>query len=144
MKSKRRDGGLREALVRATLYVGMARTSVDERGFETIRRIRLARADTSRLTLAEFKQLVREQFFMLLIDQDAALAAVPSLLPDSAEERRKALDILREVISASGDLTPEVRMRLDRVTSLFETDGSGSNVARIPAAARKSNRPQTS
>ncbi|HEY5965860.1 MAG TPA: DUF3141 domain-containing protein [Xanthobacteraceae bacterium] len=144
LKSKMTEGGLREALVRATLYVGMARTSVDERGFETIRRIRLARGDTSRLTLSEFKQLVREQFFMLLIDQDAALAAVPSLLPDSAEERRKALDILREVISASGDLTPEVRMRLDRVTSLFETDGSGSNVARIPAAARKSNRPQTS
>ena len=51
--------------MRATLYVGMARGSADERGFETIRRIRLARSELPRLTLAEFKMLVREQFFML-------------------------------------------------------------------------------
>ena len=31
-------GGLREALVRALLYVGMARDAVDERGFAAIRR----------------------------------------------------------------------------------------------------------
>ena len=86
---------------------------------------------------------MRRHASLLFAAAVVALAAVPSLLPDSAEERRKALDILREVISAAGDLTPEIRMRLDRVTSLFETDGSGSNVARMPAAARKSNRPQT-
>jgi hypothetical protein len=112
LKSRMGEGGLREALVRATIYVGMARAFVDERGFETIRRIRLAKSEASRLTLAEFKALVREQFFMLLIDQDAALDAIPALLPDSAEERRRALDILREVISAPGDLTTEVRARL--------------------------------
>ena len=41
--SSRREmtgGGLREALVRALLYVGMARNAVDERGFEAIRRLR--------------------------------------------------------------------------------------------------------
>jgi hypothetical protein len=144
LKSRMSEGGIREALVRATLYVGMARNSVDERGFETIRRIRLARSETSRLTLAQFKQLVREQFFMLLIDQDAALAAFPALLPDSAEDRGMALDILREVISASGDLSPEVRARLDRVTALFERAPSESSVTRIPEATRKSNLSQAS
>ncbi len=142
LKARMAEGGLREALVRATLYVGMARNSVDERGFETIRRIRLAKTETSRLTVAQFKMLVREQFFMLLIDQDAALAAIPPLLPDSAEERRNALDTLREVISASGDLSPEVRMRLDRVTALFEQGPSESNVTGISKAARRSNRSQ--
>ena len=38
------------------------------------------------LPLAEFKALVREQFFMLLIDQEAALAAIPALLPADAED----------------------------------------------------------
>ena len=37
---------------------------------------------SARLTLAEFKMLVREQFFMLLLDREAALAAIPKLLPD--------------------------------------------------------------
>jgi hypothetical protein len=146
LKSRMGEGGLREALVRATLYVGMARGSVDERGFETIRRIRLARSETSRLTLAAFKNLVREQFFMLLIDQDAALDGILALLPDSTEERRKALDILREVISAPGELAPQVRARLDQVSELFNPDQPKSNVSKMPAPdpAGTPNRPQTS
>ena len=112
---------------------GLARASVDERGFETIRRIRLARSETSRLTLAEFKHLVREQFFMLLIDQDAALDAIPALLPDSAEERRKALED-----SARGDQRlgrPHTRgpTRLDRVAGLFDPDRPKSSVSKMPA-----------
>jgi hypothetical protein len=146
LKAQMSQGGLREALVRATIYVGAARNSVDERGFETIRRIRLARSETSRLSLADFKKLVREQFFMLLIDQDAALNAIPALLPDGADERRKALEILREVISAAGDFTPQVRMRLDQVSELFDPDRPKSSVSKMPALdqAKRSNRPQAS
>ena len=33
------------------------------------------------MSLAEFKVLVREQFFMLLLDQEACLAAIPEMLP---------------------------------------------------------------
>lgn len=145
LKSRMVEGGLREALVRATLYVGMARNSVDERGFETIRRIRLAKSEASRLSLADFKALVREQFFMLLIDQDEALNSIPVLLPDDTEERRDALEILREVANASGDLTPEVRSRLEKVAELFDPDRPKSNVSKNPAAgpAKRSNRPQS-
>jgi hypothetical protein len=146
LKSRIGDGGLREALVRATIYVGAARNSVDERGFEAIRRIRLAKSETSRLSLADFKKLVRDQFLMLLIDRDAALNAIPALLPDSADERRKALEVLREVINAAGDLTPQVRERLDQVSALFDPDRPKSNVSKLPAAdqAKRSNRPQAS
>jgi hypothetical protein len=146
LKAGMSKGGLREALLRATLYVGMARNAVDERGFEAIRRIRLARSETSRLSLTDFKQLVREQFFMLLIDQDAAVNAIPALLPDSTEERRKALEILREVLSASGDLTPQVRARLEQVAALFDSDRPKSKLAQMPAPeqARRSNRQQPS
>ena len=42
-----------------------------------------SRADDkgSRLTLAQFKTIVREQFFMLLLEPEASLAAIPKLLP---------------------------------------------------------------
>jgi len=144
LKAKMGEGGLREALVRAMLYTGMARNSVDERGFETIRRIRLAKSEASRMSLADFKQLVREQFFMLLIDQDAALEAIPTLLPDSPEQRHKALEILREVASASGDLAPEVRARLEHVSSLFDSDRPKHEAPQMPERAGRSNRPQSS
>ena len=81
LKSKIGSGGLSEAGIRALLYVGSARGMVDERSLEALRRIRQA-DEASRMTLAEFKMLVREQFFMLLLDREAALAAIPKLLPD--------------------------------------------------------------
>jgi pimeloyl-ACP methyl ester carboxylesterase len=114
------QGGLREAMVRAALHIGMARQYVDERGFELIRKIRLATTENQRLTLTQFKAMVREQFFMLLIDQEGALAAIPALLPPGAEERQAALAAIRDVISASGELSGEAAERMKRVTSLFE------------------------
>ena len=78
LKSHIPVGGLREAVIRGILYVGMARTAVDERGFEAVRRIRRAHGD---IPLLVFKTVVREQFNMLLVDQEAALAAIPSMLP---------------------------------------------------------------
>ncbi len=76
----------------ALLYVGMARACVDERGFEAIRRL-AARDDrrSPRLTLRDFKALVREQFLMLLIDEEAALAAIPGLLPPGCRGAAAAL-----------------------------------------------------
>src|SRR6516164_1932082 len=71
-------GGPRAAIVRSLIYVGMNRASIDERAFELARRIREAHGD---IPVAEFKQLVRDQFNILLIDQQAALAAIPSMLP---------------------------------------------------------------
>lgn len=129
LRSQIKSGGLREAMVRAALYVGMARQYVDERGFETIRRIRLASTVHQKLTLTQFKQLVREQFFMLLIDEDAALTAIPSLLPPGAEERQTALAAIREVVAASGDLTGEAADRMKRIVELF--DGGKPRLARV-------------
>jgi hypothetical protein len=118
LKSQIGKGGLREATIRGLLYVGMARGMVDERSLEALRRIRNNDSGL-RLTLAQFKTMVREQFFMLLLDQDAALAAVPKLLPESADERRAGLAAIREVLSASAEISGEVARRLKQVGQLF-------------------------
>ena len=83
-------------MIRALLYVGMNRAAVDERGFETLRRIRDAQQDMPSLPLSEFKILVRKQFYMLLIDQEACLAALPALVPKDSDTRRKILGLTRE------------------------------------------------
>ncbi len=123
LKSQIGRGGLREATIRGLLYVGMARGMVDERSLEVLRRIR--RNDGGpRLTLTQFKMMVREQFFMLLLDQDGALAAIPKLLPESADERRAAFAVIREVLSASAEISGEVARRLKQVGQLFGGDTS--------------------
>ncbi|MGY2806364.1 DUF3141 domain-containing protein [Bradyrhizobium sp. USDA 4506] len=127
------SGGLREAGIRALLYAGSARGMVDERSLEALRRLRLA-DESARMTLAEFKMLVREQFFMLLLDRDAALAAIPKLLPDNMEERRRAFGGIQDVLSASAEISGEVAKRLKQVSGLLGLDDHGNTVPFDPKA----------
>jgi pimeloyl-ACP methyl ester carboxylesterase len=139
LKSGIGEGGLREAAIRSLLYIGSARGMVDERSIEALRQIRRDYSG-QRMTLPEFKMLVREQFFMLLIDREGALAAVQKLLPEDANQRRAAFAAIREVLSASGEITGERASRLRRVATLFGVDtGEGeSNVAPFDPKAKAS------
>ena len=119
LKSRIATGGLLECLARGLIYVGAVRGSVDERGFAAITRLRKSRQGGSALTLAEFKQLLREQFLMLLIDEEASLAAIPKLLPDDIETRQRGLVALHEVLVAPGALTPEGEGRWQHLAELF-------------------------
>jgi hypothetical protein len=122
LKSRIKTGGLLECALRGLIYVGLARGGPDERAFAAIRRIREEYDRTSRLTLAQFKAIVREQYFMLLIDPEAAIAAIPALLPPEADLRRKALEAVKKVLSASGEITGEAAVRLARIAQIFEPD----------------------
>ncbi|AWI60701.1 DUF3141 domain-containing protein [Sinorhizobium fredii] len=129
------EGGLREALARALLFVGKARGGADERGFEAIRRLRRAHPTASQLTLPEFKALLRKQYFILLIDEEAALSAIPNLLPEDLEERSSAFNSLREVLQASGAVTGAAAERLERIETLFGLGGET-----VPFVSRKTAR----
>jgi pimeloyl-ACP methyl ester carboxylesterase len=120
LKTRISAGGLREALIRSALYVGMSHGVVDERTFEAIRRVRSAGNRRSQLSLAEFKAMVREQFFMLLIDKNECLAMLPRLLPPLREERRKALALLKEILSARGQMAEAGVERFAEIARLFE------------------------
>jgi len=111
-------GGLRECWIRALLYVGMTRGMFDERSLEALRRMR-REDEASRLTLSQFKILVREQFFMLILDQEASLAAIPTMLPQDMELRRAAVAAIRDVLSVAGEISGETATRLKRVAELF-------------------------
>jgi pimeloyl-ACP methyl ester carboxylesterase len=121
LKSQIGQGGLREATIRGLLYVGMARGMVDERSLEALRRVRMNDSG-QRLTLAQFKMMVREQFFMLLLDQDGSLAAIPKLLPESADERRAGFEMIREILSASAEISGEAAKRMKQVGEQFGVD----------------------
>jgi Protein of unknown function (DUF3141) len=114
-------GGVREAIIRSLIYVGMARGSVDERGFEMVRRIRANYDAASNLSLSDFKTLFREQYLMLLIDPEASLAALPSMLPANPDVRREALGLIRQVLTASGELKGPAEGRLEEIARLYST-----------------------
>jgi len=128
LKARIPVGGPREAIIRALLYVGTGRAAVDERGFEAVRRIRRAHGD---MPLSAFKALVREQFYLLLIDTEAALAALPSMLPDNGEVRRKAYELIKQVMSARGDFSAEDKERMLRIARAFGVEEASPTVPNL-------------
>ena len=76
------------------------------------------RDDVRRRTLAEFKAIVRDQAFMLLLDQEAAVAAIPALIPD-AKSRRNTVAAIREVLGVTGAISGEVAERLQEISRLL-------------------------
>jgi hypothetical protein len=133
LKSRIDTGGLRECLARALIYVGMARGGPDERGLAALKRLRAVEDDKPRLTLSEFKTLIREQYFMLLIDQAATLAAIPRLLPPDPKTRRGAFIVLCHVLNARGDITGEAAERLRQVAKLFGVEADPSVASEMKA-----------
>jgi pimeloyl-ACP methyl ester carboxylesterase len=136
LKAKIPEGGIREATVRGLLYIGMARGSVDERGFENIRRIRQRLKQMEPLSLAAFKALVRDQHAMLLIDPPAALAAIPSMLPSEADKRTKALGLIRQVAESGGPLSKEGEERFRQLEALFDGRTNSPATTVTPLKAR--------
>ncbi len=128
LRSRIRRGGLQECAIRGLIYVGLARGRVDERGVNALKHIRLAQ-EAPQMTLAEFKAMARDQFFMLLLDTEATLAAIPPLLPADAAPRQRAFDTIKEILEASGELTGEAVDRLKRVKDLFGLGETGAKPA---------------
>ena len=91
---------LREASIRACSMSAWRAGAVDERGFEAS--APHPPGGAGHAAVAAFKAIVREQFYMLLIDQDAALAAIPSMLPqDPGDPTARRFDLITEVLSGA-------------------------------------------
>jgi Protein of unknown function (DUF3141) len=118
LRARMDHGGLREAAARILLYAGSDEPRVDVRGYRMAERVRDQLLGGERLPGPQRRELFREQFFMLLLDEAEALAALPRMLP-TAKERATALEMVRQVLSAKGDLTEERRARLARVEAIL-------------------------
>jgi Protein of unknown function (DUF3141) len=111
------EGGAREAAIRALLYVRMADGAADERGLAFLRRIRDEHGGG--LTLMAFKKLVRDQFFMLLLDEDLAVEAIPAMLACDREHALRAGRELRRLIEVVGTKTDLSKARLAEMETVF-------------------------
>ena len=110
-------GGPRAAVIRSILYVRMPENAPDERGFEMLNRIRKAYA--SDMTLDDLKKLIREQFFMLLLDERRALQTIPILLKGREQSGPEMLEIIRKTITAKGSLGKLLENRFAEVAKYF-------------------------
>ncbi|MBB3332196.1 pimeloyl-ACP methyl ester carboxylesterase [Halomonas campaniensis] len=113
------EGGSHEAVIRALIFVLGGAPSTDERNFK---RLRASHAELEpQLSVADFKRLMREQFFILKLDREAAVEGLPELLKgQSAEQIAGHLEHIEHVLAASGELSEHSADRMARVKGLFE------------------------
>jgi hypothetical protein len=123
-KARIGEGGPREAAIRALMYIRLADGDVDERGLALLRRMRDERG--SDLTLAEFKQLVRDQFFMLLLDEERALAAIPAMLATDRQEAASIARDMQRMVEVVGLRTNAAKTHLAEIEPMFAAVGGTS------------------
>jgi pimeloyl-ACP methyl ester carboxylesterase len=124
------EGGVTEAIVRGLLYIYRSpeMSAADERAFATIRQLKLRTSDDKEMSVTHFKTIVREQYLMLQVAEEAAMRDLPLLLPAAPEARAAALAIVRQVAGATGTLTGDGAVRLERVAAMFEPQAPALSV----------------
>src|SRR5262249_49324609 len=128
-------GGLIEAALRAVIYVRQPEGKIDERGFAVLKEIGAALPAAKRIGLARLKEVVREQFLILLRDEDRAIAALPKLLPENRKEREAGVAAVRRITAARGALPAEGNRRLARIEALFSLPEPAAGAERQPEMA---------
>ena len=127
-------GGVDEAAIRALVYIKLPEHSVDERGFAMLKLIGESRPENQRMSLARFKDVLREQYLLVCLDQERAVAALPILLKRDEGRVNRAIDNLHKVLVATGTMSAEAKRRLARVEALFgDARGRSGKPARVHA-----------
>ena len=115
-------GGPLEGAIRALLYVRMPEGAVDERSFNLVRPLRQSAG--SDISLADFKKLLREQFFMLILDERRAVDAIPDLLAKKPDEAARLGARLRQIVEVVGLTKRESQTRLEEMEDIFQRVGA--------------------
>lgn len=113
--AKLTTGGFDEALIRAVLYVLTAEWALDER---CALALGVARQQLMHLSLDAFKALVRDQFFVFLLEGERAVDALASLVPE-ADARQQLLNQVDAIVRAGDPLTAAGRDRLTRLSQVL-------------------------
>jgi hypothetical protein len=92
------------------------------------------------LTLSEFKKLVREQFFMLLLDESRAVEAIPAMLDRDPDLAFRAGSNLQRTIDLVGLRSQASKDRLAEIKHLLE-DARGRELLRNTARAKSNLEP---
>jgi pimeloyl-ACP methyl ester carboxylesterase len=116
-----KEGGVTEGIIRGLLYIFRSpeMSAADERAFAAIRQLRLRTSDNKVMSVTLLKKILREQYLMLQVNEEAAIADLPLLLPEAPDARQQALGIVRQVAGATGTLTGDAAARLDRIATIF-------------------------
>jgi pimeloyl-ACP methyl ester carboxylesterase len=121
LESHIEEGTLLDAWARLIIYVRPEGNVVDERPFNMVRRMIEELKPENVPSLAALKAAIKQQAFVLALDEERAIAALPKLAPEM-RHRRQGFDAARMIMKSRGELTPHQEERFRRVASILGLD----------------------
>ena len=103
----------------ALIYIRLPEGSFDERAFRMLKIIRDSRKVSERRGMARFKEVLKDQLQLLMLDEERAIGTLPKLIEAGKPEKARALDTLHRLIAARGAPGAEGKQRLARVEELL-------------------------
>lgn len=122
LREQMTEGTLAEAALRALFYVSRTARRFDERGFHLVRQLRERDNKGDCDCLADFKDRVRLQIELMLLDEDTALNSIPAMIKSADPLAiRNVQKFLRSALEAEAEASGERAKRLERVLGIFES-----------------------
>jgi hypothetical protein len=128
-------GGPLEGAIRALLYIRIPE-GADERSFFALKEIAETLPEKDRVGHARLKEIMRDQFLILMLDEERALATLPALLPEDPAGRELWLNLLRRAFMVRGEPTAETKRRLQQIEAIYAVEAPADAV-KAPAEERK-------
>lgn len=87
--------------LRALIYIRQPQQTFDPRSFAILKQINSERPEAERISLAQFKEMMKEQFLIVMQDQERAVGAIPMLLPTARGERSAVMGVIRQLVNSA-------------------------------------------
>jgi methylphosphotriester-DNA--protein-cysteine methyltransferase len=107
-----------KAVARYRVFTSRHQPAAEERGFRALKQIYDEAHEDRRKTLVEFKGAVREQTFLVRLDEEHALETLTVLLKDN-EHRLATMHAVRRMEKAMGPGDAEREARIRQVEELL-------------------------
>lgn len=117
-----------DAFLRVLAYVTQGRSAIEERPFNLLRKLARENPPEKRITLAQFKDAVRRQSYIVSHDPEGALQALPQLAEDM-KERRRIMVLAHRVLTVGGPLDADWLARYREVAEVLGTDHGNGKAA---------------
>jgi pimeloyl-ACP methyl ester carboxylesterase len=128
------QGNPETGFMRLLIYVASGSGVVDDRPFHGMQRIMRELGLDKTISPQQLKQTIRQQTFLVRMDEERALTSLNKLLPDQAA-RERAITLTRELLALGGPISMEKEARLLRVTIVLGLQPDVTTKAKVKSQA---------
>jgi len=128
-------GSPETGFLRLLIYIAIGNGVVDERPFNGIRRVMQEIGLDKTISLQQLKDTIKQQTFLVRMDEERALSSLTNLLP-TMPERQRALNLAREMLSLSGPISEAKEARLQQAARALGVDAGAASSPAIKAISK--------